>query len=73
MKTETEAIATYSILARNKPGELAKLTRTLLESGLKVNSLAVLNAGPRASIRFSTANTPGVREALRKSGLRLEA
>lgn len=72
MKTETDATATYSILAKNKPGELAKLTRTLLDSGLRVKSLAVFNAGPRASIRFSTANAPGVREALRKSGLRLE-
>lgn len=73
MKTQTDAIATYSILARNKPGELAKLTRTLLDSGLRVSSLAVLNAGRRASIRFSTTNAPGVRDALRKSGLRLEA
>lgn len=72
MKTSKETTSTYSILAKNKPGELAKLTRTLLESSLRLSSLAVHNAGSRASIRFSTTNAPGVREALRKSGLRLE-
>ena len=73
MKTNADKNATYSILAKNKPGELAKLTRTLLDSSLKLSSLAVFNAGSRASIRFTAENALGVREALRKSGLRLES
>ncbi len=62
----------FSIMARNRRGELAKLTRYLLDASLQVSDLVVVNAGSRASIRFSTPKEDGLREGLRKSGLRLD-
>lgn len=62
----------YSVIARNRPGELAKLTKFLLDSGTPVSGLLVVNGGSRASIRFTTANGADVRDGLRKTGLRVE-
>lgn len=50
--------ARYNIVVKNKPGELAKLTKLLSEAGMNVCSLMIANLGDRASIRFATAVTP---------------
>lgn len=47
--------ARYNIVVKNKPGELAKLTRLLSDAGMNVCSLMIANLGDRASIRFATA------------------
>lgn len=50
--------ARYNIVVKNKPGELAKLTKLLSEAGMNVCSLMIANLGDRASIRFATAAAP---------------
>lgn len=44
----------YNIVVKNKPGELAKLTKLLSDIGVNVCSLMVANIGDKASIQFST-------------------
>ena len=62
--------ARYSIVVRNKPGELAKVTRLLSASGLSVSALKVASAGGKASIQFCAQQEAGMRERLRRTGLR---
>lgn len=50
--------ARYNIVVKNKPGELAKLTKLLSDQGMNVCSLMIANLGDRASIRFATAPVP---------------
>lgn len=50
--------ARYSIVVKNKPGELAKLTKLLSEAGMNVRSLMIANLGDRASIRFAAELAP---------------
>lgn len=72
MRTHDAGAKDYSIIARNRPGELAKLTKYLLDSGTPVSDLLVVNGGDRASIRFTTAKGADIRDGLRKTGLRFE-
>ncbi|MBI3299882.1 MAG: ACT domain-containing protein [Elusimicrobia bacterium] len=60
----------FSIEVKSKPGQLAKLTKYLSDSGLNVDGLAVSSFGDRAEIRFSAPLSSGLPEGLRKSGLR---
>ena len=60
----------YNIVVKNKPGELAKLTKLLTDIGVNVTSLVVANIGDKASIQFSTPEEDDLPEELWKSGLR---
>lgn len=62
----------YRLIAKNRPGELAKLTKFLLDSGTPLSDLLVVDGGTRASIRFTTTRSADVRDGLRKTGLRVE-
>ena len=50
MKTST---ARYNIVVKNKPGELAKVTKLLSDAGMNVSSLRIANLGHKASIQFA--------------------
>jgi acetolactate synthase small subunit len=60
----------YNIVVKNKPGELAKLTKLLFDVGVNVSSLAVASIGDKASIQFSTHQEDDLPEKLLRSGLR---
>ena len=62
----------YSIFVKNKPGELAKLTKLLADASLKVSNLLIASLGPKASIQFSAPGGNGLQDALRKNRLRAE-
>jgi len=49
-RTET---ARYNIVVKNRPGELAKLTKLLSDAGVNVSGLMIANLGDRSSIRFA--------------------
>lgn len=61
--------ALYNIVVKNKPGELAKLTKLLSEVGVNLASLMVASIGDKASIQFSTPEEGDLPERLWKSGL----
>ena len=63
----------YNIVVKNKPGELAKLTKLLSDIGVNVSSLMVANIGDQASIQFSTPKEDDLPESLWKSGLKAES
>lgn len=46
--------ASYNIVVRNRPGELAKLTKLLSDAGINVTGLRIANLGDKASIEFRT-------------------
>ena len=59
----------YNIVVKNKPGELAKLTKLLSDVGVNVCSLMVANIGDKASIQFSTPQEDDLPEELWKSSI----
>jgi hypothetical protein len=63
-------VTRYNLVVKNKPGELAKLTKLLSARGVRLHSLAVANLGDTASIQFSTPEESDLPERLWKSGLR---
>lgn len=60
----------FSLVVRNRPGELAKLTKFLSDEMINVSALQVANLGTRASIQFETRTECNLRKQLRKTGLR---
>jgi hypothetical protein len=44
----------FSLIMKNRPGELVKLTRFLSEAGVNVSTLRIASLGDNASIEFST-------------------
>jgi acetolactate synthase small subunit len=60
----------YNIVVKNKPGELAKLTKLLSDIGVNVCSLMVANIGDMASIQFSTAEERELPERLWRSAMK---
>lgn len=65
-----QAASRYNIVVKNKPGELARLTKFLADTGMNVSSLQVANLGSKASIQFSAPDERNLREGLLKTGLR---
>lgn len=57
----------FSVVVKNKPGELAKLTKLLAEEGVSLSSLTIANLGDKASIQFSTPQESELPEKLWKS------
>jgi hypothetical protein len=57
----------YSLVVRNRPGELAKLTKLLTDAGMNVCDLRVANFGEKAAISFAVSGTEPRLEALRTS------
>lgn len=51
------SVKCYSLTVRNRPGELAKVTKLLSEAGLQVSDLRVASCGDRAAIRFAVSAT----------------
>lgn len=60
----------YNIVVKNKPGELAKLTKLLSDVGVNVCFLAVASLGDQASIQFSTPDEDDLPQRLLRSGLK---
>jgi acetolactate synthase small subunit len=60
----------YSIVVKNKPGELAKLTKLLSDVGVNLTSLMVASIGDKASIQFSTPHEDDLPERLCRSGMK---
>ena len=60
----------YNIVVKNKPGELAKLTKLLSDVGVNVSFLAVASLGDQASIQFSTPEEEELPQRLLRSGLK---
>lgn len=66
--------ARYSIVVKNRPGELAKLTKLLSDAGVNVGGLMIANLGDKASIQFATRRECGLRRWPRRtSGLKRNA
>lgn len=63
----------YNIVVKNRPGELAKLTKLLADVGVSVCSLMVASIGDKASIQFSTPQEDDLPERLWRSGLKTRA
>jgi hypothetical protein len=64
--------ARYNIVVKNRPGELAKLTKLLSDAGMNVSGLRIANLGDKSSIQFATPRENGRRHGLRRAGLRTE-
>ncbi len=62
--------ARYNIVVKNRPGELAKLTRLLADAGLNVSGLRIANLGDKSSIQFAAPREPERRHGRRKAGAR---
>jgi len=62
--------ARYSIVVKNRPGELAKLTKLLSDAGMYVSGLRVANLGDKAAIQFLMPRKCGRRQQLRRAGVR---
>ena len=60
----------FNILVKNKPGELAKLTKLLSDIGVNVCSLAVSSLGDKASIQFSTPEEDDLPSRLLRLGIK---
>ena len=67
-----QANARYSIVVRNRPGELAKLTKLLSDAGMNVSALRIANLGDKASIQFAMPRKCGRRHQLRKAAMNLD-
>ena len=63
--------ARYSIVVKNKPGELAKLTKLLSDAGMNVSGLRIANLGDKSSIQFAMTRRCGRRRALRRADMKL--
>ena len=64
--------ARYSIVVKNKPGELAKLTKLLSDAGMNVSGLRIANLGDKASIQFAMPRKSCRRQNLRSAGMKVE-
>lgn len=64
-----ETTTRYSLWVKNRPGELAKLTRFLADAGVSVSGLRVSSLGERSYIEFGAPRDSGLREGLRKRNL----
>lgn len=62
--------ARYSIVVKNRPGELAKLTKLLADAGMNVSGLTIANLGDKAAIQFVMPRRCGRRHGLRGTGLK---
>lgn len=62
--------ARYNIVVKNRPGELAKLTKLLSDAGLNVSGLRIANLGDKSSIQFATPGEPARKHGLKRSGAR---
>jgi hypothetical protein len=60
--------ARYNIVVKNRPGELAKLTKLLSDAGMNVSGLRIANLGDKSSIQFATPRENGRKHGLRRTG-----
>lgn len=63
--------ARYHLVVKNRPGELAKLTKLLSDAGMYVSGLRIANLGDKASIQFATPGKGGRSRVFRRAGVRL--
>lgn len=61
--------ARYNIVVKNRPGELAKLTKLLSDAGLNVSGLMIANLGDKSSIQFAAPRLRGRKHGPRRSGV----
>ena len=66
MQRTTEA--RYNIVVKNRPGELAKLTKLLSDAGMNVSGLRIANLGDKSSIQFAAPKETGRKHGLRRTG-----
>jgi len=62
----------YSILTKNKPGTLARLTKLLDEEGLTVSGMMIASAKDKAAIQFLAPRDCALRDICLRSGMKLE-
>lgn len=62
--------ARYNIVVKNRPGELAKLTKLLSDAGLDVSGLRIANLGDKSSIQFAAPRETGRKHGLKRAGAR---
>ncbi len=62
--------ARYNIVVKNRPGELAKLTKLLSDAGMNVSGLMIANLGDKSSIQFAAPRENGRRHGLRRTGVK---
>jgi hypothetical protein len=62
----------YSILTKNEPGALARLTRLLTDKGLTVSGMMIASAGDKTSIQFLAPRDCALREICYRSGMKLQ-
>lgn len=63
----------YRVVAKNRPGELAKLTDLLQDEGVSLEQLTVASLGDEeAAIEFSAPVIPSLPERLSRAGLRVD-
>lgn len=70
--SESNSMRRYNIVVKNKPGELAKLTKFLADESIRVSALQVANCGDTASIQFSTPEDCDIRDGLSREGLKAD-
>ena len=59
--------ANYNLVMKNRPGELAKLTKFLSDAGVNVSTLRIARLGGTTSVQFSTATECALPAKFRKS------
>lgn len=63
--------ARYRVIARNRPGELAKLAELLASEGVRLEHLTVASLDEdEAAIEFTAPPLPSLAERLERCGLR---
>lgn len=65
---QREQASRYSIVVKNRPGELAKLTKLLSDAGMNVSGLRIANLGDKSSIQFATPRENGRKHGMRRQG-----
>jgi hypothetical protein len=59
----------FSIQLTNRPGQLASLTRILVDAGIGIEAFATMAEGDSSHVRFIPDNDARVRRALKVAGL----
>ena len=62
----------YSILTKNRPGTLARLTKLLTEGGVTVSGMMIASVGDKTSIQFLAPRGQALRDICCRSGMKVQ-